>query len=177
MTGGMVVVYAVAALAVVTALGVVTARQPIHAALWMVANFGLTAVLYLALHAPFIAAAQLIVYAGAIMVLFVFVVMLFGRQEADLSEPLGGQRTLTLGGLAVLGALLVRAVWRTPPGPAEAPDPAFGSAQSIGAVLFRDWVLPFELMGLLLFAAVIGVVVIAHYRHDDAAADGGSTGT
>jgi len=179
MSGGALVVYAVAALAVVSALGVISARQPIHAALWMVANFGLTAILYLALHAPFIAAAQLIVYAGAIMVLFVFVVMLFGRQEAALDEPLGGQRPLALAGLAALGFVLVRAVLQTPQGAGSAaePDPGFGSAGAIGAVLFKDWVLPFELMGLLLLAAVVGVVVIAHYRQDAGAADGGSTGT
>lgn len=166
MSGEALAVYVLAALALVSALGVVAARQPIHAALWMVANFGVTAVLYLALHAPFVAAAQLIVYAGAIMVLFVFVVMLFGPRTAALDEPLGGQRPLVLAALAVLGAVLVRAVvgGADGAGASSAPTPGFGSARAIGEVLFRDWVLPFELMGLLLLAAVIGVVAIARFR-------------
>jgi NADH-quinone oxidoreductase subunit J len=158
-------------LLVVSALGVVAARQPIHAALWMVSNFGLTAVLYLMLEAPFIAAAQLIVYAGAIMVLFTFVVMLFGRQSASLDEPLGGQRPLALAALAVLAIVLARAGLSVPRSTAE-PAEGFGSAEAIGAVLFRDWILPFELMGVLLLAAVVGVVVVARFRPERAEGEG-----
>lgn len=168
--------YAFAALSVVTALGVVTARHLVHGALWMVAHFLITAVLYLALHAPFIAAVQVIVYAGAIMVLFMFVVMLLGRREAPRGEPLVGQRPLALLGLALLGGLLVAAVRGGLPGAAGVAEvgPDFGSPGQVGLALYQDFVLPFELMSVLLLGAMVGVVVIARLRGPRDASEPGS---
>ncbi|RIL06260.1 NADH-quinone oxidoreductase subunit J, partial [bacterium] len=99
--------YAVAAVMVVAAVGMVAARNVVHGVLLMIVNFVGTTVLYLWLQAPFIAAVQLIVYAGAIMVLFLFVVMLLGARDLSLSEPLAGQRLWGVALAAVLGGLLV----------------------------------------------------------------------
>lgn len=158
----------VGALAVVTAVGMILAKNVVHSALFMVAHFGLTAVLYLLLSAPFLAAAQLIVYAGAIMVLVLFVVMLLGRQEALLDEPIAGQRWLALAALAVLGAALVRVaalgVPAAPEGGTAVVPPAFGSPAAMGDALYTQWVLPFEVVSLVLLVAMIGAVVIAHFQ-------------
>jgi len=210
--------YALAAMMIASAAAMVLARNVVHAVLFMVANFVGTAVLYLLLQAPFIAAVQLIVYAGAIMVLFLFVVMLLGARDLTLSEPLGGQRLFGVALIALLGMLLVfevlEGVPATPPTgvPAAAALPsvadvassgapiprgasaaaprgmgdgapsaaagAFGSPQMIGALLFRDYVLPFELVSILLLAAMLGAVVIARFRGDaapDAGAEAGAT--
>ena len=165
-----VVFWIVAIFGVASALAVVTARNLVHGALAMVATFALTAVLYLALAAPFIAAVQIIVYAGAIMVLFTFVVMLIGNRDIDLEEPIGGQRPLALAGVLGLGALLA---WAGSGGVPAAtgrdqslgalPDlpGGFGSPAAIGDRLFDAWVLPVEVVSVLLLAAMLGVVVIA----------------
>lgn len=158
----------VGALAIVTAVGMILAKNVVHSALFMVAHFGLTAVLYLLLSAPFLAAAQLIVYAGAIMVLVLFVVMLLGRQEALLDEPITGQRWLAFAALAVLGVALVRVaalgVPAAPDGGTAVVPPGFGSPAAMGDALYTQWVLPFEVVSLVLLVAMIGAVVIAHFQ-------------
>jgi NADH-quinone oxidoreductase subunit J len=174
-TAELLLFYLLALAMVGTAVAMVLARQVIHAVLLMVANFGLTAVLYLMLQAPFLAMVQLIVYAGAIMVLFLFVVMLLGRAEASRREPLGGQRLLGVSLLALLGALLVFVVaGGVPAGPpgglpaAELPPVpgGFGSPAAIGQLLYTDYVLLVEIVSVLLLVAMIGAVVIARFRHE-----------
>lgn len=165
--------YLVAAGAVLTALAMIMARDVVHAALFMIANFVLTAALYLMLQAAFVAAVQVMIYAGAIMVLFLFVVMLLGGGRAALDEPLVGQRPLGALLLVILGSLLIavtaRGVPAAPPGGIAAPElpvlpGGFGSPQAVGAVLFREHVLTFEIVSVLLLVAMIGAVVIALYR-------------
>jgi NADH-quinone oxidoreductase subunit J len=168
MTGDLVTFYAVAAGAVVTALAMVASRDVVRAALFMIGNFLLTAVLYLMLQAAFIAAVQVIVYAGAIMVLFLFVVMVLGGGRAALDEPLAGHRWAGLLFAALLCAVLVataaRGVPAAPAGEmAELPG-GFGSPQLVGDSLFRDHLLAFEIVSVLLLVAMIGAVVIAHFR-------------
>jgi len=156
-----------------TALAMILARNVVHAVLFMVVNFGLTAVLYLMLQAPFLAAVQVIVYAGAIMVLFLFVVMLLGKHEAALDEPLAGQRLWGVAFAGILGALLVFVVGEgvpaaPPRGVAADALPAlpggFGSPAAVGDALFGRFVLPFEAVGILLLVAVVGAVVIARFH-------------
>lgn len=155
----------VGALALVTAVGMVLARNMVHSALFMVSHFGLTAILYLLLDAPFLAAAQVIVYAGAIMVLFLFVVMLLGNEEARLDEPIAGQRPVAVVALLVLGASLVAVAARGVPAAAgQAVPSGFGSPQQVGEALYTRWVLPFEIVSLILLVAMVGAVVIAHFR-------------
>ncbi len=189
MSGEALFFYLLAAVLIATAAAMVLARNVVHAVLFMVANFVGTTLLYLMLQAPFIAAVQLIVYAGAIMVLFLFVVMLLGSRDLSLREPLGGQRLFGVTLAALLGGLLVFVVWEGVPaapaggmpavealpsiaaGGAATGGPvagvaagAFGSPQMIGAVLFSDYVLPFELVSVLLLVAMLGAVIIAQFR-------------
>ncbi|MEO8083777.1 MAG: NADH-quinone oxidoreductase subunit J [Ardenticatenales bacterium] len=155
----------VGALALVTAVGMVLARNMVHSALFMVSHFGLTAILYLLLSAPFLAAAQVIVYAGAIMVLFLFVVMLLGDAESTLSEPIAGHRPASILALLVLGAALVTVASRGVPaaGGGALPE-GFGSPGQVGEALYTRWVLPFEIVSVILLVAMVGAVVIAHFR-------------
>jgi NADH-quinone oxidoreductase subunit J len=102
--------YLMAILAIGSALAMVLARDVVHGVLFMIGNFVLTAAFYIMLQAPFIAAVQLIVYAGAIMVLFLFVVMLLGASEMGLDEPLASQRPLGLLLMLALGIMLTLAV-------------------------------------------------------------------
>ena len=177
-----VVVFAVAGAAcLVGAVGVVLSRNPVHAALMLVMTLFGIAVLFVALQAHFIAAVQVIVYAGAIVVLFLFVIMLLGvDRAAELSlGALPAQRwtaaAFGLGGAAVL-VWLVAAVDRIFKGArsyeleqagivgAEADAVATNYATDVNAIarsLFSDYVYAFELTSLLLIVAVIGTVILA----------------
>ncbi|MCB0217006.1 MAG: NADH-quinone oxidoreductase subunit J [Caldilineae bacterium] len=141
MSGELLLFYVVAALMVATALSMVMARDLVHGVLFMVGNFVLTAIVYLLLQAPFIAAVQLAVYAGAIMVLFLFVVMLLGARELDMREPLAGQRFWGLALVGLLGALLVFVTGEGVPAapPAGLAEGALAQAQTAdGAWLGAD---------------------------------------
>lgn len=154
----------IAAVAVGSALGLILRRNPIHGALFLVVNLGSIAALYLLLGAEFLALAQVIVYAGAIMVLFVFAIMVLipGKEETG---PDARYRTRVLalpaGGLLVL--LLVAATARLGGGPSAPAGPPRGLA-ALGKALFTDYLLPFELTSVLLLAAMVGVLVLARRR-------------
>lgn len=158
-----------AIVAVVAALAMVVARNAVHAALFLVGTQISLAVLFLLQGAFFIAALQVIVYAGAIMVLFIFVVMLLGvdREEA-LVEDLSFQRPIAigLGLLSIAGALFLKAdevlVGRS--SPTSSPLPGEGNVEAVARVLFSKWAFPFELTSLLLVVAVVGVMVLAKKR-------------
>jgi NADH-quinone oxidoreductase subunit J len=153
----------VAALAVASALGLVLKRNPIHGALFLVVNLGCVAVLYLMLGAEFLAAAQVIVYAGAIMVLFVFAIMVLipGKEETG-PDPRRSTRVLALPVGAVLFLQLVIILSRRSGPPAAAPPS--GGVESLGRLLFTDFLFPFELTSVLLLAAMIGVLLLARRR-------------
>ena len=157
--------FVIAALAVGSALGLVLKRNAIHGALFLVVNLGCVAVLYLMLGAEFLAAAQVIVYAGAIMVLFVFAIMVLipGKEETG-PDPRRGWRLLALpvGVLLFLQLLLVVRGLR----PAEAPGaPAVpGGVEAIARLLFTRYLFPFELTSVLLLAAMVGVLLLARRR-------------
>jgi NADH-quinone oxidoreductase subunit J len=155
----------VALLAVGSALGLVLRKNPIHGALFLIVNLGCVAVFYLMLGAEFLAAAQVIVYAGAIMVLFVFAIMVLipGKEETG-PDP---RRRLRLWALPV-GALLFLQVVAWPllsrrTAPTGAP-PAMGGVEAIGRLLFTDYLFPFELTSVLLLAAMVGVLLLARRR-------------
>ena len=153
----------VAVLAVASALGLVLRRNPIHGALFLVVNLGCVAVLYLMLGAEFLAAAQVIVYAGAIMVLFVFAIMVLipGKEETG-PDPRRSTRVLALPVGAVLFGLLVFIIARRTAAPI--PPGQSGNVESLGRLLFTDFLFPFELTSVLLLAAMIGVLVLARRR-------------
>ncbi|MBM3217319.1 MAG: NADH-quinone oxidoreductase subunit J [Candidatus Rokubacteria bacterium] len=155
--------FVVAVLAVASALGLILKRNPIHGALFLVINLACVAVLYLSLGAEFLAAAQVIVYAGAIMVLFVFAIMVLipGKEETG-PDP---RRAVRLLALPVGALLFVQLAMIVRPRDARVPPPpAGGSAESLGTLLFTDYLFPFELTSVLLLAAMVGVLVLARRR-------------
>jgi NADH-quinone oxidoreductase subunit J len=162
--------YVCAALAVSGALAVVIAKNPIRSAMGLLLLVLSVAGLFLELHAQFLAAVQLIVYAGAIVVLFLFVIMLLGPSASTPSDGRGAiVRTgagalFAIAGLGSLWAVMraAMAVHRTMPMPA--PDASFGGIDAIGSVLFSDAIVPFELSSALLMVAVIGAVAVARGR-------------
>ena len=163
------VVFAVcAAIVLIGAIGVVLSRNPIYSALSLVLTLFGVAVLFVEQDAQFLAAVQVIVYAGAIVVLFLFVIMLLGvdRDEPETTSRLPGQRPMAvLVGLAGLGELLALARWRHwLTGPKATGQGAIGGFANTGALaksLFTTYLLPFELTSLLLIIAVLAAVVLA----------------
>ncbi len=161
------VVFSVAAAAVLAgALGVVFSTNPVHAALMLVMTLFGVAVLFVAQAAHFLAAVQVIVYAGAIVVLFLFVIMLLGIDKAEnlRAEPLRGQRPLAfLAGLGVLTAVLMlaRGAWVSgaPSQVATLSGPGSNVAKLANA-LFGRYLLAFEVTSVLLVIAVVGAVVL-----------------
>lgn len=157
------------ALALGAALGMVVQRNSVHAALLLVVNLLAVAVLFLTLGAEFLFVSQIIVYAGAIVILFLFVIMLLGVDRDEvITEPRRFQiRQLVVGGLVslVLIGSLVGVLGSGRLG-ASIPEAVagFGSAESIGEQLFRTYLLPFEITGLLLLVATIGILMLAKRR-------------
>lgn len=152
-----------AILAIVGALGVVLARQPVHSALFLVGNILSLAVLYLLLSAEFLAVAQVIVYAGAIMVLFLFVVTLLtaGKEEGEPKEQLGGQRWLAgVLSLAVGVALAVLAIRRPGTQIATGLPHNFGNLHGMGLILWGPDFLYLVAVAIMLVTAGIGVLVL-----------------
>jgi NADH-quinone oxidoreductase subunit J len=161
--------YTCAALAIAGAIATVVARNPIRGAMGLMTMIVAIAGLFLALHAQFLAAIQLIVYAGAIVVLFLFVIMLLGPSAVAARDHRGRfTRALsaTLFGLASLTALYVVAkpAWHHAMRLTQ-PGNDFGSVDQMGRVLFGDYVVPFELSSALLMVAIVGAVAVARGRH------------
>jgi len=162
-----VVFWVFAPISIASAIGMLVMRNAVHAALFLVVNLFCVAVMYLLLDAPFLFAVQIIVYAGAIMVLFLFVIMLLGVDRGDdLRERLLAQRPLAIV-LAIAFIAEIFVAVRAGIGFAtKAPD-GFdvvnegGNARALAEVLFRDYFLPFEITSILLLVAVVGAVVLA----------------
>ena len=164
-----IIFWAFAAIAVGSALLCVTRRSPIASALWLVLTLFALAALFVILDAQFIAVLQVLVYAGAIMVLFLFVIMLLNLGRAGPSDRKGALAwavAAALGaGLLVPLAGLARA---TPPAAIQLPEGTMAALQQqqgmVGAVarpLFETYLVPFEITSLLLLAAIVGAVVLA----------------
>lgn len=161
-------VFAVAAVVVLAgAFGVVLSRNPVHSALSLVGTLFGIAVLFVAQQAHFLAAVQVIVYAGAIVVLFLFVIMLLGVDRSDAlgAETLRGQRpaAFALGSLCLLLLLfLARFQWASGARAVTAPLDGEGSnVEQLGRSIFSTYLLPFEITSVLLVIAVVGAVVLA----------------
>ncbi len=177
MTGEQVVFYAFAALAVTSALATVTRRNPVVAAVWLVATFFAVAVCYVMLSATFLAAIQILVYAGAMMVLFVFVIMVLDVDERGREEHRRPSRIAKIsyyGSLVLSGGfltwVLVGSLARQylKPGADLRLRPEFGSAEDVGHLLFTKYLFAFEAISLMLLAAVIGAVVVARSHRERA---------
>ncbi len=155
--------------AVAGSIGVVVARQPINSALSLVVSFFFLSGIYVLLHAQFLAILQILVYAGAIMVLFVFVLMLLNLR----TEDLGKARVNVTKLLGVLAACVIcyvlssaslafvdgsRQTWAP-----SVPD-SYGTIEPLGRLLMVDYVLPFEMAAVLLLVGIVGAVVVAKRR-------------
>jgi NADH-quinone oxidoreductase subunit J len=154
--------YIIATVTVLAALNMVLQRTPVYSALSLIVVLCSLAVVYLSLGAEFMAAIQVIVYAGAIMVLFVFVIMLL---NAGHEKPSHRSRLVKWIGAPLVAAFLFEmliVIWNQfPPTSAAAPVPIDGSPAAIGHLLFRNYVLPFEVTSILILVAVLGAVVLA----------------
>ena len=153
-----------AAIAIAAALGMLLSRNAVHSALFLVLNFATIAVFYIVLNAPFIAMVQVIVYAGAIVVLFLFVIMLLGAERLRALGTISGgdrwQRFLAgLLALALVGVTIVALLQAGGSGSETIPL-IDSSPAALGLELFGSYLLPFEVTGVLLLAAMIGVVVL-----------------
>jgi len=174
MTGlGTAYFYACALLAVLGALGVVFSKNPIRSAMGLLMLILSVAGLFLSLHAQFLAAVQLIVYAGAVVILFLFVIMLLGptaitsRDHAGLwSRAFGGSLFVLAGGSAIV-AVSRAGVGGRATAALTAPDSAFGGIGAFGDILFSDAIVPFELSSALLMVAVVGAVAVARGRQGE----------
>ena len=164
--------YVLGALAIVASLGVIGQRNPIYSVMSLIGSFGALAGLYILLDSPFTAVTQIVVYAGAIMVLFLFVVMLLNvpREDAaewDRSHPLNRPGARRLG--AALAVFLVLelgwAVWhastREPVPLSDISAGGVSSVAAIGRAIFTDYSFQFEATSILILAAMVGAVVLA----------------
>ena len=164
------VVFVAAAIAALTgALGVVLASHPVHSALMLVLTLFGVAVLFVAQQAHFLAAVQVIVYAGAIVVLFLFVIMLLGvdRTENVRIEPLTAQRPVAyLAGIGLIAGVFVlaRTAWVSgADAVAGAADGPGSNVEKLAGSLFTRYLLAFEMTSVLLVIAVVGAVVLARH--------------
>jgi NADH-quinone oxidoreductase subunit J len=161
MTVELVLFFVLAAVAVASAIGMLASGNAVHSALFLILNFATVAVFFLVLGAPFIAMAQVTVYAGAIMVLFLFVIMLLGaerlrpRSELRWQTPLAAALTLVL--VAEAAYILLG---RGAAGAAAPLPEGYGSPLAIGTALFTDYLLPFEVTSILLLVGMIGAIVL-----------------
>ena len=165
MTPAIVTFWILAVLAVGSAVGLVLRRNPIHGALFLVVHLATLGAFFLQMRAEFLAAAQVIVYAGAIAVLFVFAIMVLipGKEETG-PDPLRAQRWLAVpvGGLLliVLAVMLRSGLFRGAPPARTVP----GGVAAIGLELFTDYLYPFEITSVLLLAALVGVIALTKRR-------------
>jgi NADH-quinone oxidoreductase subunit J len=166
--------YYLAAASLASALLAVTRRNPVHSMLWVLALFMHVAGIFLLLGAEFLAAVQVIVYAGAILVFYLFVVMLINLPDEEERPRFGGHWPIA----AAVGACFAGVVWLaqvrmhdaaaiepgTPLAPMAAEAPPMGSLANVGNALFGPFAFPFEVVSLILLAAIVGAVVLARRR-------------
>jgi NADH-quinone oxidoreductase subunit J len=174
----MILFYVFAAVAVIASLLVIAQRNPIYSVLFLIASFGALSALYVLLEAPFVAMIQIIVYAGAIMVLFLFVVMLLNAPHEDTEEDLArGVRPSLSGGVKVFGVLLaltlaVEMLWALTVSRRSGDQfagEAVSSVAAIGRTLFTDYAFQFEVTSVLILVALIGAVVLARRESGEGA--------
>ena len=162
MTIDLVLFLGLALISIMAAIAMIASRNAVYSALFLVLNFLTVATLYLLLNAAFIAIVQITVYAGAIMVLFLFVIMLLGTERESIGGRICWQMpvaiVLGLGLAAELGYILMRNDLAHRPLADLSAE--FGSPASIGRVLFSDYLVPFEVTSILLLVAMIGAIVI-----------------
>ena len=162
MTGPLIIFLVLAALAVLGAVNLIVQRHPIHSALSLIVVMVALAGLYLLMGAEFVAAVQIIVYGGAIMVLFVFVIMLLNAGE---EERTNFSKLATYAGIPLavaIAGLIAAAILRSSVSfPAGGPNGALTSTKALSMLLLREFVYPFELTSFLVLVAILGAIVLA----------------
>jgi len=170
MTIDLVLFFGLALIAVVAAIAMIASRNAVYSALFLVFNFLTVATLYLLLNAAFIAVVQITVYAGAIMVLFLFVIMLLGTERESIDGGIRWQMSLAIVLGLALAVELAYVLLRSDIVQGSLADLSveFGSPASIGRVLFSEYLVPFEVTSILLLVAMIGAIVITRkQRRED----------
>ena len=164
-----------AALSIAAAIGVITSRQPVHSALFLLANFATLAILYVTLEAQFLAATQVIIYAGGIVVLILFVIMLLGSEDipSDNSRPWTAYAGIVLG-IIMLGGIAsgtlgtfsdVEIPTQTLPDGTVTTLLEGGAPKSVGLELFTNYLLPFEMTAILILVALLGALLLGRRPH------------
>ena len=164
-TTRLVIFWVLAILAVAAGIGMILARKAVHCAMMLAVVMLSLSVLYLMLGAPFLAFVQIIVYTGAVLMLFLFVLMIVGISAADsIIETIRGQRLWAAIGSIALLVLLVLVIGHAAIGPAPASGAKFGdnNVNALAALIFTKYVFPFELTSALLITAALGAMVLAH---------------
>jgi NADH-quinone oxidoreductase subunit J len=159
--------YLFGVVAIISAVTFVTRKSPVAAALWLVNTMFCLAALYVMMDAQFIGAIQVLVYAGAIMVVFLFVVMLLNLGHAsDVTDMVSGKTKLAAGIVGVLLLAEVVVLWKddVTPAPARIEQLEPGVINQVAGPLFREYLLAFEITSVLLLTAIVGAVVLAKRR-------------
>ena len=158
--------FIIGATAVLASFGVVLCASPIYSALYLIGNMVCLAMLYLLYHAEFLAAVQMIVYAGAVMILFIFIIALLGGKK-EIKEPSSQRSVAAVFIFLVFGELLMIITVGTTKPVEGFFDPvnlkAIGGAKAIGLVLFSQHLVPFELASILLLVATVGIICLAKF--------------
>lgn len=157
-----------AAVAIASGIGLIVSRSPVSGALWLVLNLFCVAALYITMNARFIGVIQILVYAGAIMVLFLFVIMLLNLAALPKLQSLNRKLAVAfLLGMAILAQLTYVLAGSLDLLPAPTmPDAASGSASALGKELLTRYALPLEITGILLLVATIGAVLLARRKFE-----------
>lgn len=161
--------YGLSAVAIISALLVITRRSPVHSALFLITTLFCVAGIYLMLHAEFLAAVQVLVYVGGIMVLFLFVIMLVNLETIDAERRFIKQWLVALVASIALLAEFAYVIfkgknWLVLPATESAGKLTQDNSEQIGLALYRNYMLPFEIASLLLLVAIIGAVILAKRR-------------
>ena len=166
MTGEVVIFWITAIFSVIGAVGMVISRKAVHSALWVAFTMVNLAVLYFSLGAPFLGTTQIVVYTGAVMMLFLFVLMIVGVDSSDsLLETIKGQRAVATILAFAFGALLTSAITSTgftAAGIARTNENAGGNIEGLADLIFGRYLFAFEVTSALLITAALGAMVLAH---------------
>lgn len=170
MTTDLILFGGITLIAIASAIGMIVSRNTLYSALFLVINFITIAALFLLLNAAFIAMVQVTVYAGAIMVLFLFVIMLLGAERVETAPSIPWQLPVAvLLGLGLVAEVIYAIIGRE--GATEvlmgSVTEGFGSPTSIGRILFDQYLIPFEVTSLVLLVAMIGAIVLTRDRRKD----------
>ncbi len=161
LTPQLILFFTLAGVTLISALGMLLSRSAVYSAILLVLNFTTVAFLYFILGAPFIGLAQITVYAGAIMVLFLFVIMMLGTQNIAQHEPVGFQRVVTvIVGLVIMGEAVYMFLIKDPSTLSVTAGGNVIGVETIGELLYSKYLLPFEITSFILLVAVIGAIVL-----------------